>query len=275
MGRSALTADAIRVLRSSPDVLARLETAPPQAGRVHSVFARAINLDWHDRRLLTLQGPGALAAPFAASLGRLPHADSIRPGAGVRRTRDGLALGGAVVEWHGAATVDTVMTGRAGAPPPTLSRLAGRWLGSSAPGLSSAIGRRARSRLADGLRRRDPARFLEGGLGLIGLGEGLTPAGDDALIGALAVIRRFAPTWLPDHPEVEAALGRAAATGTTAVAREFIAHALAGRFSEPLIDLMSAVSPEAGARAAARLLGAGATSGADTLLGVHLALDAL
>ena len=38
----------LQVLRLSPAVATRLEAAPPEAGRVHSVFTRAVNLFWHD-----------------------------------------------------------------------------------------------------------------------------------------------------------------------------------------------------------------------------------
>ena len=263
----------IRVLGASPDVAARLLSAPRDAGCVHSVFERALNLDWHDGRLLTLQGPGPLLAPFAASLARLPRSPALRPGCQVRRRGDVFALDGVFLEPRGARAVDTTMPEGGAGPHPALSVLPSPL--SPANALSSPIGGRARSRLAEGVRDRDPAAFIEGALGLVGLGEGLTPAGDDCLVGALAAVHRFAPSWLRAHPEIADTVEQTAAVATTTLAHEFVAHALAGRFADSLIDLLTAESADEVGRAAADVLRSGASSGADTLCGVHLAIAAL
>jgi hypothetical protein len=263
----------IRVLRAGADVAERLHRAPADAGRVHSVFERALNLEWHDGRLLTLHGPGPLLAPFAASLARPPHSPALRPGLPARRRGEMIALDGILLDLRHATVANTAMP-EAGADP-RAALLALPTVSAPARGLSSAIGCRARSRLAEGTSRRDPAAFIEGALGLVGLGEGLTPAGDDCLVGALAVLQRFAPSWLRTNPEIAAAVGRAAAAATTAIAREFVAHALAGRFSDSLIRLLTAATAVEVRRAVAHVLGSGATSGPDTLCGVRLALAAL
>ena len=146
---------------------------------------------------------------------------------------------------------------------------------SGSGGLTSTIGRRAQSRLAEGLQLWQSDAFIEGALGLLGLGEGLTPSGDDCLVGALAVVHRFARSWFDAHPEIESVVGTASATATNAIAREFVTHALAGQFGEILIDLMSAQSASDIERAVTCLLRMGATSGPDTLDGIRLALCAL
>ena len=94
-------------------------------------------------------------------------------------------------------------------------------------------------------------------------------------MGALAVTHRFARAWLHGHPEIGAAVARRSAAATTDIAREFVAHALAGHFADSLIDLMTAESVDGVTRAATRLLRSGATSGADALCGIRLALAAL
>ena len=69
------------ILRWSAVVRERVLAAPPEAGRVHSIFERAVNILWHDGGLITLHGPAPLAAPFAAALTRLygsVDADSAR-----------------------------------------------------------------------------------------------------------------------------------------------------------------------------------------------------
>ena len=143
-----------------------------------------------------------------------------------------------------------------------------------APGLDSAAGVGARAALAAGIRRRDASRLIAGAGALLGLGEGLTPAGDDCLVGALAVLHAMDPAPLTREPAVADAIAAAAAR-TTAIGREFVLHALAGHFSEPLLAVLRARSRAESARAAARLAALGATSGADTPAGMRLAWDAL
>jgi len=265
----------IRVLRLSVDVADRLRAAPPEAGRVHSVFDRALNLAWHDRRLLTLQGPGPLLAPFAAALTRLPPSGAVRPGARAWRLADTLAVDDVILEWRSAVVADTSMPESGAGPGRALSALRDHPQAETGAGLCSPLGHSARSLLTAGLRRRDAESFIEGARRLLGLGEGLTPAGDDCLVGTLAVVHRFCRSWLRGHPEIATSVGTAAAAATTAIAREFVSHALAGCFAESLIGLMTAESPEAAERAVTRVLGTGATSGADTLCGMRLALAAL
>ena len=263
----------ISVVTLSPATARRLWAAPPDAGTVHSVFDRALNLCWHDGRLLTVHGPGRLLAPFAVALARFPSG-AARPGLRVRRDEGTITLGGVVLEWRGAAIVETTMPESFDGRPLT-SLVSALPRTEPSAGLSSTIGRSACARLAEGLRDRDVDAFIEGALALLGLGEGLTPAGDDCLVGALAVIHRFARSWLRAHPEIETVVAAASSTATTAIAREFVTHALAGQFAESLIDLMTAPSAEVTGRAAADLLQTGATSGADTLCGIRLALAAL
>ncbi len=144
----------LQVLRLSPAVATRLEAAPLAAGRVHSVFKRALNLSWHDGGLLTLQAPGTLAAPFAAALAQMPGADAIRPGVSVGRRGDTLVLGSIGVRWLSATLVDTSVRENSGALSPALAALMDESFGQSGRALSNSIGQRARWRLAEGLRRR-------------------------------------------------------------------------------------------------------------------------
>ena len=273
MADIARSASRIPLLRFGPGVAARLRAAPSEAGVVHSVFERALNLMWHDGHLLTLQGPGSRAAPFAAAGERLPR--GVREESTVWRDSDFIRIGEARLDWREAALVDTALAESRDGPGPALSRLIEMPSGGWSRGLDGPQGQRARRQMSDGLRCRDAARFLDGALGLVGLGEGLTPAGDDCLVGTLAVVHRFARPWLLDHPEIRSTLERAASLGTTTVAREFIAHALAGHFAEDLVDLLTAGSAAAVGEASTRLLRTGATSGADTLVGIRFALSAL
>jgi hypothetical protein len=137
------------------------------------------------------------------------------------------------------------------------------------------MGHLGQRQIGRGIRGRDTRAFLAGAAALIGLGEGLTPAGDDCLVGALAVLSRFAPAWLAEQPVIRTAITAASEAGTTTVAREFLLHALDGSFSEPVVHLMHARSAAEALEYATRLAGMGGSSGADTLRGIGLALEAL
>ncbi len=61
----------IRILRCNALTRKRFLSAPLQAGHVHSVFERAVNLAWYDDALITLHGAGPLVAPLAAAVTHL------------------------------------------------------------------------------------------------------------------------------------------------------------------------------------------------------------
>ena len=112
--------------------------------------------------------------------------------------------------------------------------------------------------------------------GLIGLGAGLTPAGDDFNVGVMAVL------WYLDGegpaPELRRALESEIArrcAGTTDVSREFLRAALRGEFSEPILALFEpGTAPGELAGAVRRAMAVGHTSGADMLCGMLLAAEA-
>jgi len=269
-----LSSALLRVSRVGAALAGRVAAAPRRFGCVHSVFERAVNIQAHDDRLLALHGPGPLAAPFAMALEQLPPPGSMEPGMAVERIDGQLILGGFRLDWRGARVADlSIVPARDRGP--LAAALLEAPLPAGAAALSSPSAIEARWRMADGITNGDWPSFVDGALRLIGLGEGLTPAGDDCLVGVLAVMRRFRPGFLLRHPGICHAIASAARGGTTAVAREFLLHALDGAFSEGVIALASAPTTGAGRSALARLLRMGATSGADTAAGMRLALAAL
>ena len=261
------------LVRLSAQIARRLE-ASELDGRVHSVFARAVNVEWSDGSLLALHGPGPLLAPFSAVIDDLTLLSTLRPGMEVTAGPYRLRMPGLTLSWARAVRVDFSVAGarpiheRAIPAPPVAH-------GDHAPGLDSPVGVGARATLAAGIGGRDATRLIAGACALLGLGEGLTPAGDDCLVGALAVLHAIDAGALAREPGPVAAIAAAAAARTTAIGREFVLHALAGRFSEPVLAVLRARSSLESARAAERLRGLGATSGADTLAGMRLAWDAL
>jgi hypothetical protein len=128
------------------------------------------------------------------------------------------------------------------------------------------------SELAAALEAGDRTRAAEVAARLIGLGPGLTPSGDDALVGIEAALhalaRPSAGFMALANDNVE---GR-----TTALAATLLRHAGAGEFAERLHTLLAALlgSDDEGIPAALdRAVAWGATSGTDCLLGVLIGLD--
>jgi hypothetical protein len=106
---------------------------------------------------------------------------------------------------------------------------------------------------------------------LVGRGPGLTPAGDDAIVGILAVLHRLGPhnAVAPLVAALTPLLDR-----TTAISAHFLRLAMRGAFTEALVDVVDAVATTDGPTDVQirRLLATGATSGADALAGVVAAL---
>ena len=100
---------------------------------------------------------------------------------------------------------------------------------------------------------------------LVGLGSGLTPSGDDVLVGFTAALT--AARAVLARPIARAA---AAAGGrTTLIARTYLDHAARGEYAERVHDLTAAVAAGAEAQVV-RGMSWGATSGADLALGILL-----
>lgn len=246
-------------------------------GSVLSVHGSAVNL-LLDGSLVTIAGrrigglPNGLLIdePFA------PRLLGVRAGMSVRAGNGRLAIDEAAfaVGVHGARRWRPEL--RPMATPADLAvriGLARRAAARTQGGLSGIVpGHDPLAALATALARGSVQDIATAGRALVGLGAGLTPAGDDVLVGLTAGLtalgdsraRGLAGAWAGD------------ATGRTTVAAEaFHRHAAAGAYSERLHDFLRALlcQPKgaipAAVHAAARW---GATSGADTIAGVLLAL---
>jgi hypothetical protein len=107
---------------------------------------------------------------------------------------------------------------------------------------------------------------------LLGRGPGLTPSGDDMLVGALAVLQtsHFAPQlshrpFLPPNDQL--------ITLTTSVSCSYLNSARGGEFSTPVLCVLRRLQRRGDPhRAIRRLLLTGHTSGADMLAGMVLTL---
>jgi hypothetical protein len=123
----------------------------------------------------------------------------------------------------------------------------------------------------------DLQAFEAAALRVLGLGPGLTPSGDDFLGGLLFTLRHApVPAWRGRMAAVHARLLAAAATATNPISAALLQDLLHGRSYRALHELLQALHdgcPADVERAAQALLGVGATSGADMLAGVLLALQ--
>ncbi|MGN6245491.1 MAG: oxamate carbamoyltransferase subunit AllH family protein [Motilibacteraceae bacterium] len=106
---------------------------------------------------------------------------------------------------------------------------------------------------------------------LIGLGPGLTPAGDDLLCGALAGLRAAS---LPAAAPLADVVRRLAPVRTTRLSAALLVAAADGAVLPDLAALLSAPTPDRAAAALRQLLSVGHTSGACLAAGALLALRA-
>ena len=111
--------------------------------------------------------------------------------------------------------------------------------------------------------------------GLVGFGPGLTPSGDDVLAGCLVALLRWNATVSAGGRLERAIAERLVGPNATGfVGRQLLELARHGLTHEALDDVLLAVPLGGSAlvRPAERVLSVGATSGADSLLGIECAL---
>ena len=128
----------------------------------------------------------------------------------------------------------------------------------------------------EALTRNDVAAFEAAALRVLGLGHGLTPSGDD-FIGAIFFALAHAPreAWRADMPAMQARMHEAAQTTTNAISAALLDDLMAGRSYRALHELLAALQDGDAAtihHASQALLRVGASSGADMLAGLLLAL---
>jgi hypothetical protein len=268
-----------------------VSTAVPGAwrGHVHSVFAHAVNVACGDR-LVTLADQTIGGLPSGVTLDEKANFRDLELLPGTR-----VGVDGGVVHVEGSTLwVDlrfavrwspllgcrgSMPEGRRGLVEPALRRAGSRGLkGRFAPALWALIdGQNAAPAwfilLDEALRTCDAATTHAACFALIGLGEGLTPSGDDVLVGLSAALRGGGH---PHAQEFAAVAAHLAPGRTTDVATAFLIHAARGEYSQRIHSLIEALWTGHELEAAiAATLDWGGTSGADTLLGVLLGCGVL
>lgn len=152
-------------------------------------------------------------------------------------------------------------------PRPAWERLrdadASRWppAGPLPPPIEGAL-----ARALDGIASGQTTAFLAGVEGLLGRGGGLTPTGDDVVMGiAYGLWARGEPAKGPRRRDWLALVAEAVAGRTTTLSANFIRAAVAGEATEPWHDLALGRP-----HAIERILATGHTSGADAWVGFVL-----
>ena len=254
------------------------------AGSVHSIYNRTINLLF-DGRLLALQSRGSPLSPLSLELdcsGDGFSALRISPGLEVLRGPEGLSVGGRVFSLSSVTVWDSSLSDRSN--PPWLP--ASSFLRDCLAGLmptggfadlvlpGGSLWRASPSALAAGkylaacsaaVRTEawtEAARELSR---LLGLGEGLTPSGDDFLCGVLAASYGFpSPSAQSLRRALELQL-LPRLRETNDISAAFLRCTLEGHFSQAVIALLQG---ESRGEIIRRFGEIGHSSGADTLSGI-------
>ncbi len=253
-----------------------------QAGgpwRVLSVHARVVNLEDAAGHLLAIAHPQVGLGPFHMVVARPVTFAALRPGMPVSRQGDAPRLGPWVLDFDHAQKWDAHL------PPLPSSVWEALWprareltraLLSASP-WQAEVSELVAARIQEGLRTLqqgweggDVRAWQAGARLLAGLGPGLTPAGDDVLLGVMARL------WLQRPPgpwTAEVAcpmLWAQASPRTTHLSRTWLKYAAQGCLAQPWHHVRAALltgNPSQLTSALTALAAMGATSGRFALLG--------
>lgn len=257
--------------------------APSQPWRVLSLHTHACNLENCAGAIAALvsphygNGPFHIVAPVAL-LATLTRGERVSLGDGLIRLSSGILDARSAVCWSPRLpqTTSTPLDS-------DLLRYLTLWLHDQQasalipyPGQKMTVLQRrateALGALQAGWQTRDLGLLADGARHLAGLGPGLTPAGDDLLVGWLAGIHLFGERCGLGTAvrRVARAVVTAATRHTTRLSAAWLRHAGSGEFAEPWHQL--AIGLNTGdaddlAQAVHRILGTGATSGQDAMVG--------
>lgn len=248
--------------------------APPDlperwTGNIHSVFTNSCNVRLAGGELLTIH---------RFSFGMLPRSlyvpdlftGELEQGAPVQGGLEGVRLGDRLLRWSERLRRADTAIPRSGCPPQMwqepLVLLRNRQSGLEGSALTDALYSRLRHAMADlwrGLRTGDAAAVRAGCRACIGLGQGLTPSGDDMLLGSMAALHMYCPE-LAGHL---AAAIRPLLDRTNDISRSYLELVLAGYAATPVLDAAAELST-GGTEAARLLMTIGHSSGCDILEGL-------
>lgn len=257
-----------------------------QTARVLHIFQRACNLVNESGEVLSLVTPALGNGPFALVIPETDLETHLSAAAAITIHGDLLTLGPLEIDfarahlwqpqpnWPASSasssligyTQSIVRLLSAEAPPDSLAAL----LYQPASTLDPRLAARARAAITD---LAEPSTRIAAAAALAGLGPGLTPAGDDFLVGFMHA------AWLR-QPGVAAArcapLAAAAAPRTHTLSRAWLDAAARGEAGEvwhTFLHALTGPAEQTVLAAARRILPTGHTSGADALAGFLFGLE--
>ncbi len=262
--------------------------------RVHSVFERVINVEHESGELFTLACRDVDNAPSTAILD-LAGFGAIDVAAGdvvvcdTERMRVGDRLSIALTAaspWECTLAAYPAVASNLQANLRSLQTriedlgAAGGMLASRAPASAfeaavTALLEQHAARLARSLSRSDFAAACRHAKGMFGLGPGLTPSGDDFLVGLFAVLNIPASPchgWLGGGADVLAGAERS----TNAISLAALTQAARGRVRESIAALIEHLmygAPEGLVTPLQRVLSIGSTSGTDIVAGIRCGFE--
>jgi len=238
---------------------------------VHSVFRKAVNISAGGGLLTVCRRSAGRAASYVVVMEDADFMGFVLPGTSVCVTGNVIGLGQLTVDISKALIWRGRMNGSMEGDAPFCNIAA----------LKQALDCYAAPRSAWRLLHCDPGfrnavDAFRSGLGaerLIGRGAGLTPSGDDFILGFMAVanhLGRYSDIRGNLRADVLKSLG-----ATNVISAAMLRQAAGCEYHEFLDDLCHEIlfgAPETVAVSAKRLIGVGATSGSDMLSGVYCAL---
>jgi hypothetical protein len=226
------------------------------AAGVHQLFAEVCTLVNERAEVISLVSPNVGPGPFAAVLeGDFTAGLDIDQPVALDHSKQTLTVGPSIVNFRESTLWR---------PRPDWSQLRDadfdHW--PTAAGLPAEISHHLKLTV-EGIRVDDPSLYLAGLVGLVGRGEGLTPTGDDVLMGVLYGFWVWQPHRLQRlRSEGLKAILTTAVSRTTTLSANYLCVAAAGEATWHWHDLVSG-RPQA----VERILAIGHTSGADAWAG--------
>ena len=250
----------------------------PTAVSLLHIFDRAINLMDADAEIISVVQPGIGAGPFAIVIDtERPFPDVIASNASVRKMAASLQLGSLLIDikdaalWHPRPNWDALRRQTAvwQTQLPALQAAIAQQqqrLTAGSPAHFAAAFNEATAAVLQALAQQDKAYLALAVANCAGLGPGLTPAGDDFLLGLLLGL------WAT-RPEAEVVawarlVGETAVPRTTQLSAAWLKTAALGEAALPWHHLANALLESTEWETAVNtILNTGATSGIAALLG--------
>jgi hypothetical protein len=252
-------------------LLAELATRP-FSGQVWGIFGRACNLVDDRQRVITIALREVGNGPFSILIEGQPGLfDRLTLGQPALGNHHILTIGDWRIALYEATTWEPQMTRPGGSfkIEPVVAKIIrpyANWPSLAendlVAGKMGRVAREATAQLTRAITHNGPVEEAVGRLA--GLGSGLTPAGDDYLVGVAAAL------WLTGQVHISKRIVETAIPKTTALSAAFLKAAAAGEFTEPwhvLAEALFKVDLRVVNEAVNRLVRLGASSGQDALAG--------